>query len=79
MAPTLNNETKMLIAFNVFEVFDIWMVHIGQETEKCQLILMCWSRNWGDSSDFKLFDIWKVIYIDLNGTGPQKNFDVSVF
>ena len=26
-----------------------------------------------------MFGIWKVIYIDLNGTGPQKNFDISVF
>ena len=28
----------MLIACIVFEVFDIWMVYVGQETEKCQLI-----------------------------------------
>ena len=41
MAPTLNSETEMLIAFNVFEVFDIWMVYVGQETEKCQLISNC--------------------------------------
>ena len=30
-------------------------------------------------SDFELFDIWKVIYIGLDGTGPQKNFNISVF
>ena len=73
----------MLIAFNVLKVFDIWMVYVGQETEKCQLILKCWSRNWEDSTDFdhfiSNFDIWKVIYIDFNGMGPQKNFDMSVF
>ena len=34
---------EMLIAFIMFmefEVFDIWMVYVGQETEKCQLILV---------------------------------------
>ena len=48
------------------------MVYVGQETEKCQLILVCWSRNWEDSSDFELFDIWKVINIDLNGNGTSE-------
>ena len=71
---SLNRSTK---------VFDIWMVYVGQETEKCQLILKCWSRNWEDSTDFDHlifnFDIWKIIYIDFNAMGPQKNFDISVF
>ena len=63
----------MLIAFIVFEVFDIWMVYVGQETEKCQLISVgVLSRNWEDSSDFELFDIWKVINIDLNGNGTSE-------
>ena len=62
----------MLIDFNVLKVFYIWMVYVGQETEKCQLILKFWSRNWEDSSDFELFDIWNVIYVGLDGTGPQK-------
>ena len=64
----------MLIAFIVFEVFDIWMVYhvyVGQETEKCQLIsvgvLISKLR-----SDFELFDIWKVINIDLNGNGTSE-------
>ena len=39
MAPTLESETvKMLIAFIVLEVFDIWMVYVVKEIEKCQLI-----------------------------------------
>ena len=73
----------MLIAFIVFEVFDIWMVYVDQET-------VCWSRNWEDSSDFELFDIWKVINIDLNGNGTSEKtsiylcfryikFDISEF
>ena len=41
---------EMLIAFIVFEVFDIWMVYVGQETEKCQLIsvsvLISKLRHW---------------------------------
>ena len=51
----------------------VWEVSINFE------VLKCWSWNWENSSDFELFDIWKVIYIDLDGTGPQKNFDISVF
>ena len=74
---------EMLIAFNVFKVFDIWMVYVGQETEKRQLIWKSCSQNWEDSTDFdhliSNFDIWKVIYIDFNDTGPQKKFDISVF
>ena len=34
MAPTLESETvKCWIAFIVLEVFDIWMVYVGQEIE----------------------------------------------
>ena len=105
MAPTLNSETvKCWLPSMCSKVFDIWMVYVGQETEKCQLVSKCWSRNWEDSTDFdhliSNFDIWmnewmnilfiwvqpyykpyiwKVIYIDFNGMGPQKNFDISVF
>ena len=28
----------MLIAFIVLEVFDIWMVYVGQEIEKCRCV-----------------------------------------
>ena len=57
----------------MFEVFDIWMVYVGQETEKCQLILVGdFGQNGEDSSDFELFDIWKVINIDLNGNGTSE-------
>ena len=74
MAPTLNSENVKCWLLSMYSIYESWMVYVGQETKKCQLILKCWSRNWEDSSYFELFDIWKVIYIDLNGTGPQKNF-----
>ena len=32
---------EMLIAFIMLEVFDIWMVYVGQETEKIQVISNC--------------------------------------
>ena len=44
-------------------------------------IALIYLFNWEDSTDFdhliSNFDIWKLIYIDFNGTGPQKNFDIS--
>ena len=40
---------------------------------------ICQSWNWEVSIDFEVFDVWRVIYIGLHGTGMQKNnrvFDI---
>ena len=59
----------MLIAFNVFKVFDIWMVYVGQETEKLRSVNWFWGVCYIKG---------KVIHIDLNDTVPLKNVDISV-
>ena len=59
MAPTLNSETvKCWLPSMCSKVFDIWMVYVGQETEKCQLILKCWSRN-------RRFNWFRSLYFEL--------------
>ena len=41
---------------------------------------ICRSRNWEVSIDFELFDIWKVINIDLNDNGTsEKLWYIRVF
>ena len=53
-------------------------------TKKLRSVNWFWSVdheiNWQDSTDFDHlilnFDNWKVIYIDCNGMGRQKNFDI---
>ena len=77
MAPAFNRETVKCWLVSMCSIYE-WYMSV-KKLRSFNKFWSVWSRNWEDSSDFKLFDIWKVIYNGLNGTGPQNNFDITVF
>ena len=84
MTPPLNSKTLKCWLLSMCSKCSIYEWYISvKKLRSVKLILKCLSQNWEDSTDFdhfiSNFDIWKVIYIDFNGTGPQKNIDISVF
>ena len=84
MAPTLNSETVKWWLLSICSKCSIYEWYMS--VKKLRRVNWFWSvdhETREDSTDFdhliSNFDIWKVIYIDFNGVGPQKFFDISVF
>ena len=82
MAPTLENETVkcwLLSWCSKCSIYE-WYMSVKKLRSVNWFWSVCWSRNWEDSSDFELFDIWKVINIDLNGNRTsEKLWYIRVF